>query len=555
MLRWFSIRRILVWATLASLVLVVLVGMGKWFAKPYRRHDGIRAARKARLRFGGGRHIGGVGRGGGGEGREEKSQSSTNMAPQKLVVPPRREMPLEQAYITPFQMHHDDIKVAFEQFKKGNETMEVHLWRMYRVMALPVTKGVQPRVRFTLSIQRHVALFYGEYLMRGGTEPRHFGIPVCRTIGLGEGSEEYRTKELQKLVGSQGDLLFREVPYSQDGIRAPFRLNGKDGVQLVVKYFSVNRKDDDRHAPPPTDEEAIREREAKDLETSKKIFGREHNALTTVAHRGIIQPVCFEKEPKLRMIYPFLSGGDLVTLSTDQIAFVDPIHGRLLNPDQTFLPRFFRQLVEAVYALHQAGLLHFDLKPENMVVSGPDRNFILPADSTTLMDYSLVLLDFGLAMRLVDAEKRECIRAGTDVTMAPEQHICKPAGRGTDWWAVAASMWRTRIFWEPTLTDDERDTLVNSKCPQWGHYSYPAQSFFDPAFTNLMEMMLVPRKEDRDFSKDARSIRRLLDSPYLLRGLPVEERKRRMEELSRMPPLEDTLDSNDTVYSDSHYSI
>ncbi|PJF19061.1 Serine/threonine-protein kinase Atg1 [Paramicrosporidium saccamoebae] len=581
MLRWFSIRRIFFWVALFTVILVSLVWTGKQLARVgdghrhgragARKHDTVLAARKAKLRMSQ-------------QNREEVKEPPTkNTAPKDtdmpknekkrtlsltdgeeleeakpVIIPQRTRTAIEASFLRPFQMKHTDIKAAFEQFKNTTRTMESYLWDQYRIVALPASikdkngKNLRPITRFTKSIIRHVSIFYGEYLMRGGTETRHFGVPVCREIGLGESdghgegqdrgeNEEYQTKELSRLAGSQGDLFFKEVPYTVGGVRGPFSLNEKGNVQLVSKHFKVKNPRKDGKKEHVSQEE-------RDVAFAKRIFGREHYALSTVAHRGVIQPVCYEKEPTLRMIYPFLKGGDLVTLSSDHLSFYAPAKPRhILKPDETFLPRFFRQLVETIYAIHQQGILHLDLKPENFVISGPDRNFILPSDSPALSDYSLVLLDFGLAMRLDEVKEKDCIHVGTDVTMAPEQHICRPAGRGSDWWSVAAGMWRTRVFWEPSITDDQRDEILDSRCAQWGHYVYPTQPFFHPEFSALMDLMLKPRVDDRDFSADRKSLNKLLDSPYLLRGLDPQARRKRMAELAAAPA--NTTETESVYYS------
>jgi serine/threonine protein kinase len=467
-----------------------------------------------------------------------------------LLIPKiTSEEPLNENIIRPFRMRNDDIKTAYDEFIEHSppQDMATYLWREFRVMMISEMdlgkdgKPLKPLARFRKSIKRHVALFYGEYLLKGGTERRHLGLPVCRTIGI-TSDGEYETKSLQKLAGSQGTLAFHDLEYSRDGQLPPFGVFNDNKLRLMTKYFVVNRKKNKDETvvvgKSPSALEAERERVERDERSAQRIFGKEHYALSTVWNRGVVQPVCYEKQPRLRMIYPYFSGGDLVTLGDDQLAFYDPARPKIiLNPDDTFLPRFFRQLVEAVYAIHQAGILHFDLKPENFVIRGPNRNFVLPADSKALSQYQLVILDFGLAMRLTEAEAEDCVKVGTDVTMAPEQVMCNHvAGRGTDWWSVAASMWRTRVFWEPTISDDERDLILKSKCEQWGHHVYPSQPFFSKDFTELLNLMFKPRPKDRDFSKNPVALSKLLDSPYLLRGLEPTARQQRLIELANLPP-------------------
>lgn len=217
------------------------------------------------------------------------------------------------------------------------------------------------------------------------------------------------------------------------------------------------------------------------------------------------------------VIYPYLEGGDMVLLPTDEIAFADDAGDGLLSPDDSFMPFFFKNLIDATYAVHRAGLLHLDIKPENFVVAGPDRSFFLPATWESLRNYRLVLLDFGLSTSIEEAATQDkCMDVGTAVTMAPEQVMCNgPAGRGTDWWAVAAAMWRVRVFWEPTLDDRERTRLLNLTCPRWGHHVMPDQPFFSEHFRSLLALMLRPTEQERDFSRSPEAMAALLAHPYL----------------------------------------
>jgi len=86
------------------------------------------------------------------------------------------------------------------------------------------------------------------------------------------------------------------------------------------------------------------------------------------------------------------------------------------------------QLARGVHALHEAGLVHLDLKPSNVLVDRAGR---------------VVVLDFGLAQAipgsLLEAQPegpRERIVRGTPLWMAPEQFLGERVGEATDWYAV-----------------------------------------------------------------------------------------------------------------------
>jgi serine/threonine protein kinase len=88
-----------------------------------------------------------------------------------------------------------------------------------------------------------------------------------------------------------------------------------------------------------------------------------------------------------------------------------------------------RQLADGLHALHRAGRVHCDIKPENVMVSG-DR---------------VVLLDFGLVSEARPWHERHDeggLVMGTPSYMAPEQVRGEPATIESDWYAVGAILYK-----------------------------------------------------------------------------------------------------------------
>lgn len=76
------------------------------------------------------------------------------------------------------------------------------------------------------------------------------------------------------------------------------------------------------------------------------------------------------------------------------------------------------QLAQGLIALHQAGCVHRDVKPSNMLIAQDGRG---------------VLLDFGLASTASD--ETTMVGAGTPMYMAPEQAMPSPVTPAVDWYA------------------------------------------------------------------------------------------------------------------------
>ena len=95
--------------------------------------------------------------------------------------------------------------------------------------------------------------------------------------------------------------------------------------------------------------------------------------------------------------------------------------------DEAALKSAFVQLAGGLYALHQAGIIHRDVKPSNILVT-PEGN--------------VKLVDFGLARSVKGrAEGSRQTMAGTPPYMAPELKNGALATTASDWYAVGAVLY------------------------------------------------------------------------------------------------------------------
>ncbi len=111
--------------------------------------------------------------------------------------------------------------------------------------------------------------------------------------------------------------------------------------------------------------------------------------------------------------------------------------------------RLMLPLLEGLTAVHAAGIVHHDIKPENIVLAA-SANGITPK-----------LLDFGIASVRREADSRSTLDhpiAGTPAYMAPEQARGLQTDARTDVWAVGAVLYELSAGTPPFF--DENVALV-----------------------------------------------------------------------------------------------
>ena len=181
-----------------------------------------------------------------------------------------------------------------------------------------------------------------------------------------------------------------------------WRVRDDGGHQYAMKILRDSLAEDDASSERSRDQLTARER-----------LRREAMALQKVRHPGVCGIVDMELDDALAFIVTELIEGK--NLREDVRT-----NGRYVGDD---LERLGRKLIEAVKAVHAAGIVHRDIKPTNVMVSntGP------------------VLVDFGIAMGEGESHvTRTGLVMGTPGFIAPEIIDGAESDEMSDWWSVAS---------------------------------------------------------------------------------------------------------------------
>lgn len=142
-------------------------------------------------------------------------------------------------------------------------------------------------------------------------------------------------------------------------------------------------------------------------------FKREFRSLTSILHPNLVE------------LYELFADGEQWFFTMEAIDGVDLLTWvRPAALDHARLRQSLRQLVRGVKAVHDAGRLHHDLKPSNVMVRP---------------DGTVIILDFGLVTELGDRPDPHVI-TGTAAYMAPERWSDDPPTTASDWYSIGVML-------------------------------------------------------------------------------------------------------------------
>ncbi|KAI5362319.1 Putative serine/threonine-protein kinase, active [Septoria linicola] len=196
------------------------------------------------------------------------------------------------------------------------------------------------------------------------------------------------------------------------------------------------------------------------IETSLK---REVEMLKSVSHPSLIHLKACEYQPmRALLVLTYCPGGDLFDFASEQRELLTP---RLIQ-------RMFAELVSAVKYLHSNGIVHRDIKLENVLVNLREADLRAIENPLTHPTPLITLTDLGLSRRIPAPPEPPFLttRCGSEDYAAPEILLGQPYdGRLTDGWALGVLLYalmEARLPFDapPGKPDRSRNTHRIARC-------------------------------------------------------------------------------------------
>jgi serine/threonine protein kinase len=179
---------------------------------------------------------------------------------------------------------------------------------------------------------------------------------------------------------------------------------------------------------------------------------REANLAARLNHPHVVAVFDFVSEGEEQwLVMEHVVGADLASLVADDGG---------LRPEEA--ARLLAQVTEALAAAHEAGIVHRDVKPSNILVT---------ADGTAK------LTDFGIARARDSTITASGMVAGSPAYLAPEVAAGRPATEASDVWSLGATLYQALSGRQPYESDNVMSAMyriVHEDPPRLPGSGWPA---------------------------------------------------------------------------------
>ncbi|XP_037831939.1 myosin light chain kinase, smooth muscle isoform X2 [Kryptolebias marmoratus] len=279
-------------------------------------------------------------------------------------------------------------------------------------------------------------------------EPSAESEPV--TIGLVDDNENQEDAEAEEEdEDSDKDPEYRDVTIRTDmKVKELYDVEERLGTGKFGQVFKLVEKATKKVWAG----KFIKAYSAKDKENVRQ----EISIMNNLHHPKLVQCVdAFEGKSDIVMVLEMISGGELFE--------------RIIDEDFELTERevikYMLQIIDGVNFIHKQGIVHLDLKPENIMCVNKTGS-------------KIKLIDFGLARRLENAGTLKVL-FGTPEFVAPEVINYEAISYPTDMWSIGVICYILLSGLSPFMGDNDNETLANVTSATW--------DFEDEAFDEISE--------------------------------------------------------------------
>ncbi|XP_016342141.1 myosin light chain kinase, smooth muscle-like [Sinocyclocheilus anshuiensis] len=188
----------------------------------------------------------------------------------------------------------------------------------------------------------------------------------------------------------------------------------------------------------------------------KENVRQEIDIMNSLHHPKLVQCVdAFEGKSDLVMVLEMISGGELFERIVDED----------FELTEREVIKYMLQIIDGVQFIHKQGIVHLDLKPENIMCINKTGS-------------KIKLIDFGLARRLEDSGSLKVL-FGTPEFVAPEVINYEAISYPTDMWSIGVICYILVSGLSPFMGDNDNETLANVTSATW--------DFEDEAFDEISD--------------------------------------------------------------------
>lgn len=226
---------------------------------------------------------------------------------------------------------------------------------------------------------------------------------------------------------------------------------------------------------------------------------REVKIMMTVRHDNIVDIYdIFDSKKNLYLVIEYMEGGELFDVIADQ--------GHLSEHNASIV---VRDIIKGVEYLHDQGIVHCDIKPENILCKSKQR------------PHNVKLCDFGLANYFDKYNRNEMTETiGTPGYVAPEVVRREPYGPPVDMWACGVVLY---VMLSGRMPFYGRDDIQCLRRTAAGEYSFPDREWMHVSEdAKSFVRSLLQKRPDLRLTAKAALQHRWLAQPENLNTRPLQ---------------------------------